>query len=91
MSDITLSRLTPDADAMTGVLAPEERRRISVRLGAGLTGIGLLGLAVVRPSEYVHLLGTHIGTSASLLEQEQRIFGIDHCELGGSKRCPSPV
>jgi Cd2+/Zn2+-exporting ATPase len=47
MSDITLPRLTPDADAMTGVLAPEERRRISVRLGAGLTGIGLLGLGTL--------------------------------------------
>ena len=47
MSDITLPRLTPDDDAMAGVLAPEERRRISVRLGAGLTGIGLLGLGTL--------------------------------------------
>jgi heavy metal translocating P-type ATPase len=37
----------PDTDAMAGVLAPEERRRISVRLGAGLTGIGLLGLGTL--------------------------------------------
>src|SRR3984893_2070158 len=40
-------RLTPDADAMAGVLAPEERRRISVRLGAGLAGIGLLLLGTL--------------------------------------------
>ena len=47
MSDITLPRLTAHADEMSGVLAPEERRRISVRLGAGLTGIGLLGLGTL--------------------------------------------
>jgi HD-like signal output (HDOD) protein len=56
-------------------------REIAYTAGV-LHGIGLLGLAVVRPSEYVHLLGTHIGTPASLLEQERKIFGIDHCELG---------
>jgi HD-like signal output (HDOD) protein len=47
-----------------------------------LHGIGLLGLAVVRPKEYIHLLGTHIGTPSSLMEQERAILGIDHCELG---------
>jgi HD-like signal output (HDOD) protein len=47
-----------------------------------LHGIGLLGLAVVRPKEYIHLLGTHIGTPASILERERAIFGIDHGELG---------
>ena len=44
MNDIALPvldlRAKTDAE---GTLAPEERRRISVRLGAGLTGIGLLG------------------------------------------------
>jgi HD-like signal output (HDOD) protein len=47
-----------------------------------LHGIGLLALAVVRPAEYIELLGTHIGTSESILERERAIFGIDHCELG---------
>ncbi|HTX53051.1 MAG TPA: hypothetical protein VMD08_06560, partial [Candidatus Baltobacteraceae bacterium] len=28
-------------------LAPEERRRISLRLGTGLAGIGLLGLGTI--------------------------------------------
>jgi HD-like signal output (HDOD) protein len=56
-------------------------REIAYTAGV-LHGIGLLGLAVVRPGEYVHLLGTHIGTPASLLEQENRIFGIDHYALG---------
>jgi heavy metal translocating P-type ATPase len=39
---------TPAADdSVPGVLAPEERRRISIRLSAGLTGIGLLGLGTL--------------------------------------------
>lgn len=32
---------------LAGALAPEERRRISLRLGAGLAGIGLLGLGTL--------------------------------------------
>jgi len=47
-----------------------------------LHGIGLLALAVLRPGEYINLLGTFIGTGASLLDRERLVFGIDHCELG---------
>jgi len=47
-----------------------------------LHGIGLLGMAVVRPKEFIHLLGTHVGTRATIMERERAIFGIDHCELG---------
>jgi len=47
-----------------------------------LHGIGLLALAVVRPQEYIQLLGTFIGTPASLLVRERATFGIDHCALG---------
>jgi HD-like signal output (HDOD) protein len=47
-----------------------------------LHGIGLLALAVVRPQEYIHLLGTFIGTAESILERERTVFGIDHCDLG---------
>jgi heavy metal translocating P-type ATPase len=38
------------ADGLSGVLAEDERRRISARLGAGIVGLGLLGLgtALVR-------------------------------------------
>ena len=36
-----------DAESITGALDREERRRISVRLGAGLAGIGLLGLGTL--------------------------------------------
>src|SRR6202158_3665599 len=39
--------MTADTEGMPAVLAPEERRRISVRLGAGLVGIGLLGLGTL--------------------------------------------
>ena len=47
-----------------------------------LHGIGLLALAVVRPQEYIDLLGTFIGTSSGILDRERMVFGIDHCELG---------
>lgn len=47
-----------------------------------LHGIGLLALAVLRPKEYIDLLGRFIGTPTSLLERERAVFGIDHCELG---------
>ena len=39
--------MAPGNEGMPGALAPEERRRISVRLGAGLVGIGLLGLGTL--------------------------------------------
>src|ERR1700687_735917 len=39
--------LTADARGMPAVLVPGERRRISVRLGAGLVGVGLLGLGTL--------------------------------------------
>jgi putative nucleotidyltransferase with HDIG domain len=44
--------------------------------------IGRLALAVVRPKEYAELLGSHIGTSASVLDRERETFGKDHCEIG---------
>jgi HD-like signal output (HDOD) protein len=47
-----------------------------------LHGIGMLALAVVQPQEYIHLLGTFIGTPTGILQRERAVFGIDHCELG---------
>ena len=47
-----------------------------------LHGIGMLALAVIRPREYIDLLGTFIGTSVGILDRERLVFGIDHCELG---------
>jgi Cd2+/Zn2+-exporting ATPase len=47
MNPLALDGTPPGDDTMPGVLAPEERRRIGIRLGAGLTGIGLLGLGTL--------------------------------------------
>lgn len=47
MSDLAADAAPPVDEAFTGVLDAEERRRISVRLGAGLAGVGLLGLGTL--------------------------------------------
>jgi Zn2+/Cd2+-exporting ATPase len=57
MSDLAIRTIarrtpTPPAESISGALAPKERRRISVRLGAGLVGIGLLALGTL----LVHLV-----------------------------------
>src|ERR1700720_154417 len=47
MNDVALNLVTPGNEGVPAVLAPEERRRISTRLGAGLVGVGLLGLGTL--------------------------------------------
>src|SRR6202163_1038733 len=47
MNDASTHIMTPGSEGMPVALAPEERRRISVRLGAGLAGVGLLGLGTL--------------------------------------------
>lgn len=47
-----------------------------------LHDIGRLALAVVRPREYIDLLGRHMGTPGSMLLREREMFGMDHCEIG---------
>ena len=44
--------------------------------------IGRIALAVIQPKEYANLLGSHHGTPGSILEGEQHLFGLDHCETG---------
>ncbi|MGA8728048.1 MAG: HDOD domain-containing protein [Terracidiphilus sp.] len=44
--------------------------------------IGRLALVVLRPKEYIDVLGTYNGTSGSILERERECFGKDHCEIG---------
>jgi putative nucleotidyltransferase with HDIG domain len=44
--------------------------------------IGRFALAVVKPKEYAELLGTHAGTSGSILNGERELFGRDHCAVG---------
>ena len=47
-----------------------------------LHDIGRFALGVIRPKEYVTLLGTHRGSAESILGAEREIFGWDHCETG---------
>ena len=47
MSDRVLQSAALGDEEETGTLAPEERRRISIRLVSGLLGIGFLGLGTV--------------------------------------------
>src|ERR1700704_5060853 len=47
MTEIALHPVAAPADPAAGALAPEERRRISLRLGAGLLGVGLLALGTL--------------------------------------------
>jgi heavy metal translocating P-type ATPase len=47
MNGSAVDTMTRELDGAPESLAPEERRRISVRLGAGLAGIGLLGLGTL--------------------------------------------
>src|SRR5580658_6206673 len=47
MSDLAIQDVMQGDQAPSGALAPEERRRISTRLGTGLAGIGLLGLGTL--------------------------------------------
>ena len=47
LSDIRIASVPPLTPNPSASLAPEERRRISVRLGAGLVAIGLIALGTV--------------------------------------------
>ncbi|HTX34317.1 MAG TPA: cation-translocating P-type ATPase [Bryobacteraceae bacterium] len=47
MTSLAIDATPPVDESGPGVLAPEERRRISIRLSAGLVGIGLLGLGTL--------------------------------------------
>jgi heavy metal translocating P-type ATPase len=47
MNDVGTQTISPAIEGFSGALAPEERRRISTRLGAGLIGTGLLALGMV--------------------------------------------
>ena len=47
MTDSLAGAMQPAANGLPGGLAPDERRRITTRLGAGLAGLGLLGLGTL--------------------------------------------
>jgi HD-like signal output (HDOD) protein len=47
-----------------------------------LHDVGRMALAVLQPKAYAELLESHHGPSASVLEAERSLFGLDHCETG---------
>ena len=47
-----------------------------------LHDVGRIALAVLQPKAYAELLESHRGPSASILELERGLFGLDHCETG---------
>jgi putative nucleotidyltransferase with HDIG domain len=47
-----------------------------------LHDIGRLGLLVAYPAEYSRILKVADRDKVSLLDQEKRLFGMDHCEAG---------
>ncbi|MFZ1938676.1 MAG: HDOD domain-containing protein [Terracidiphilus sp.] len=47
-----------------------------------LHDVGRIALAVLQPKAYAELLESHRGSSASILELERGLFGLDHCETG---------
>jgi HD-like signal output (HDOD) protein len=47
-----------------------------------LHDVGRFALAVIQPKPYATLLETHRGPADSILEGEQELFGLDHCEAG---------
>ncbi|PWU06987.1 MAG: hypothetical protein C5B51_11000 [Terriglobia bacterium] len=63
--------------ARAGGLPPE--RAYSLGL---LHDIGRLGLLVAYPEEYERILNLADRDSLSLLDQEKKLFGLDHCEAG---------
>src|SRR4029077_21208656 len=76
-------------DGDVGALAPEERRRITVRLGAGLAGVGLLALGtwLVRwvPEQWqiVELLR---GLAAAVVAVPTLISGLRGIVTGDTRR-----
>jgi len=78
-----------DAEGMPGTLAPEERRRISVRLGAGLVGIGLLGLGtlLIRLEPDQWQIGELIrGVAAAVVGVPTLISGLRGVVTGDTRR-----
>ena len=89
MSSVAIQTGIPDNEGVPGVLAPEERRRISVRLGAGLVGIGLLGLGtlLVRLSPDQWQIGELCrGLAAAVVGVPTLISGLRGVVTGDTRR-----
>ena len=76
-------------DVMSGTLAPEERRLISMRLGAGLVGIGLLGLGtlLVRLAPDQQEIGELFrGLAAAVIGVPTLVSGVRGIVTGDTRR-----
>lgn len=89
MSILALSSPVRPEEVQAGALAPEERRRISTRLGAGLIGVGLLGLGtlLVRLEPDQWQIGELIrGLAAAVVSIPTLISGIRGIVTGDPRR-----
>src|ERR1700676_3853381 len=86
--------MTPGTEGIPAVLAPEERRRISVRLGAGLVGIGLLGLGtlLVRLEPDQWQIGELCrGLAAAVVGVPTLVSGLRGVVTGDTRRAPDQL
>jgi len=89
MNSLALDAAPPAAESGPGVLAPEERRRISIRLSAGLVGIGLLGLGtlLVRLAPEQWQIGEFFrGLAAAVVGIPTLISGLRGVVTGDTRR-----
>ena len=89
MSILALSSPVRPEEVQAGALVPEERRRISTRLGAGLIGVGLLGLGtlLVRLEPDQWQIGELIrGLAAAVVGIPTLISGIRGIVTGDPRR-----
>lgn len=89
MSILALRSSVRPEEVQAGALAPEERRRISARLGAGLIGVGLLGLGtlLVRLEPDQWQIGELIrGLAAAVVGIPTMISGIRGIVTGDPRR-----
>ena len=89
MDSVAVAAAPRDGDAVPGVLSSEERRRIGIRLGAGLTGVGLLGLGtlLVRLAPEQWQIGEFFrGLAAAVVGVPTLISGLRGVVTGDTRR-----
>jgi Cd2+/Zn2+-exporting ATPase len=89
MNPLALNGAPAGDESAPGVLDPEERRRIGIRLSAGLTGIGLLGLGtlLVRLAPEQWQIGEFFrGLAAAVVGVPTLISGLRGVVTGDTRR-----
>jgi Cd2+/Zn2+-exporting ATPase len=89
VNPLALDGMPASGENVPGALAPEERRRISLRLTAGLTGIGLLGLGtlLVRSAPDQWQIGEFFrGLAAAVVGIPTLISGLRGIVTGDTRR-----